>query len=164
MKQPWLIQRARIITPLASPSTKLSDSVRLDYMGSSEFEFGALPESLRRFRRNVDSTYIKIVDSITENEKPLRVLSYLSEDDFKEYSEFLQKLRVSTIGTMRLKERTHFTVEELNRATEVDRLDFLSNFWWDIENDVMFSFHKQYMNRLPDFLAASFAYMDSIKR
>lgn len=44
---PYLIQRASINTPLAAPSARLSQAVNFDYMGSAEFEFGALPRSFR---------------------------------------------------------------------------------------------------------------------
>jgi hypothetical protein len=52
LRKPYLIQRANIVKPL-SPKNQagkvtLSKSVSFDYMGSSEFEFGALPKSLKR--------------------------------------------------------------------------------------------------------------------
>lgn len=43
MRTPYLIQRGKIVKPLAEHDTRLSKAVNLDYMGSSEFEFGALP-------------------------------------------------------------------------------------------------------------------------
>lgn len=42
---PYLVQRGKIRHPLVEG--RFSDAVNLDYMGSAEFEWGALPKSLR---------------------------------------------------------------------------------------------------------------------
>lgn len=82
-KPPYLIQYGKIIQPLASRNVKLSDSVDLECMGSSEFEFGATARSLRRIQHNLNafrkdkefcdklynadfSTAIKMIESITD--------------------------------------------------------------------------------------------------
>jgi len=43
----WLVQRCKRDT---SPLPGLDGVFRLDYMGSAEFEFGAVPQSLKRIR------------------------------------------------------------------------------------------------------------------
>jgi hypothetical protein len=53
MHTPYLIQRGEIKRPLVEG--RLSEAVNLDYMGSAEFEFGALPKSLRALQSMVDA-------------------------------------------------------------------------------------------------------------
>lgn len=147
--QPWLIQRAQTLSPLADPAqATLSKSLQLDYMGSAEFEFGALPSSLRAFRANWDNCKQRLVKGITEVDSPLRVFSFLSDEDFPEYEGYLNLLRKDKI---RLKEVSGFSPDYyLNEKT---------NFWWDLDNNVMFSFKKDYMKKLPQYLQNSFAVM-----
>lgn len=148
--KPWLIQRAQIQSPLADPKeATLTKSLRLDYMGSAEFEFGALPASLRRIRSaHYNST--RLVRWITQDESPLRVFSCFNEVDFAKYTEILSDLR---FGNPRLKEVSRFGANY--PQGEFSRTDF----WWDIENDVIWSFNKNYMNRLPQYLKNSFEVM-----
>jgi hypothetical protein len=47
-RAPWLIQRCKIAAPYRI-GQKVSAWLRLDYMGSAEFEFGAIPATLREF-------------------------------------------------------------------------------------------------------------------
>jgi hypothetical protein len=97
-----------------------------DYMGSSEFEWGVLPESLGRIRKKIkEYTYLGVPikdKSITvfckESQRPeIRLyLTELSENKWhlKEYSDF---------------------------NTYINPGEFIENrtdFWWDIENDLMF--------------------------
>lgn len=170
---PYLIQRAVIRTPLAPPTERLSDSVRFDYMGSSEFEYGTMPQSLRRIEAKQEQLTICKVDDILDGESPLRVLSYFDDDQFKEYVQHLRELRNSASYRYPLKERSEFPLSERkppepplltprNKRRPVYHRE-QTNFWWDISNDMMFSFHKEYMNRLLDHLFASFAYMNAKK-
>jgi hypothetical protein len=154
MKTPYLIQTATIHTPLASGDVRLSKAVELDYMGSAEFEFGALPKSLRALQKGV--LKLRIVSSITENNVPLRVLSMLSDEEFEEYTKYLLRLRNEKRGKIDLKENSHFDPSERFSWSKVD-------FWWDIENHVMWSFHKPFMKRLEEHLKSSFKYMDEQK-
>lgn len=171
--RPWLIQRATISKPLAPRNTRFTPSVSLDYMGAAEFEFGALPESLRRLQSSKDQITIRIVPEIMEGVSQLRVLGAMDTNAHREYVEYLVKLRNSKLGEVHLKERTEFTLDETSRKAEWDSQNLKHNkrayvrpaidFWWDLDNDVMFSFNKLYMNRLMDHLNASWAYMDEQK-
>lgn len=138
--------------PLVASSETLSNSVALDYMGSAEFEFGALPTSLRAFRSRKGDLKVRLVKGITEGESPLRVLSYFDDGQFAEYESYLSLLRYDN---PRLKELSYFSV---NHKSFQDS-KYLPDFWWDIVNNVMWSFDKNYMNRLIDHLEASFAVM-----
>lgn len=54
-----LIQRGTFET--REYKTGIDSILKFDYMGSSEFEWGALPKSLGRIRENIDSyTYLDV--------------------------------------------------------------------------------------------------------
>jgi hypothetical protein len=149
MKTPYLIQRCEILKPLAATGDRLSRAVNMDYMGSAEFEFGALPKSFRRMQAG--TLVLRLFEDIKENDVPLRVMSTMNVSDFAEYGKHLMRLRGD--DRMRLKEWSDFNPNLRSRYGKTD-------FWWDVENDVMWSFHKPFMNRLEEHLKASFAYMD----
>lgn len=150
---PYLVQRANIRTPLAEKTERLSRAVDFDYMGSAEFEFGALPRSFRRIESNLANFKRRTVTDILDGESSLRVWSYLSDEDFAEYCKYLRKMR-SNRHALRMKEYPGFEADNVSKWRKPD-------FWWDIENDVMFSFHKNFMNRVGDYVIASLAYMNS---
>ncbi len=175
VRSPYLIQRARINNPLAEATERLNNTVRWDYMGAAEFEFGALPESLRRMQAQKEKFSSRVVHEIRDEDSPLRIFSYLDDENFKIYLEYINKLRnppANPRERVHLKERTEFSLEEkrfdeqyyANRKGKNAYIPQRANFWWDITNDVMFSFHKMYMNRLGHHLTASFEYMDNLKK
>lgn len=154
MHTPYHIQRGTINHPM--PDDRLSKVVDLDYMGSAEFEFGALPKSLRALQAKVDAISVTVEPRITgDNGQSLRVLHTFSPEEYEAYVVYLLELRA---GTRRTKESTWFDVEHPKRFKTL-RCDF----WWDIDNDVMWSFDKAFMKKLPDALVASWKYMDEGK-
>lgn len=153
---PYLIQRARINSPLAKEGERLSNAVRFDYMGSAEFEFGALPKSFRRIQAKRSLLKMRKIESIKSGELSLRVLSTMNDEEFAEYTEILKTLRESD-RKIRTKEMTYFNEDfKPFSSNDIFRIDF----WWDICNDAMFTFHKQFANRLITHVDASLAYMD----
>lgn len=68
---PYHIQRGDIVTPLAPDTARLSKAVDFHYMGSAEFEFGALPKSFRRIEQVADDWKLQRVDDIKDGESPL---------------------------------------------------------------------------------------------
>jgi hypothetical protein len=154
---PYLIQRGTINTPFVED--RLSRSVSLDYMGSAEFEFGALPESLQALRAEADCISVTVEPRITgDNGASLRVLHVFGPEEYEEYVGYLLKLRE---GSLQTKEHTYFDLPHLkSKHFTILRCDF----WWDVGNHVMWSFNKNFMKRLPDVLAASWKYMDEQKK
>ena len=149
--RPYLIQRARVNTPLAEVDTRLSNAVYFDYMGSAEFEFGALPKSFRALQAMRKDWKLRLVPHLTENEIPLRVFSALADAQFAEYVKHLEAFRKPG-NRIRTKESVRFEAGE-KAAWDPD-------FWWDIDNHVMFGFNKNFMNRLESYVSTSLAYMD----
>lgn len=159
---PYLIQRAQINTPLAEENTRLSQAVNFDYMGSAEFEFGALPQSFRRIEAQADSWKCRIVEDIKEDDVPLRVWSALSDEEFAEYVGYLKALRAPrkdrNVQRPPTKEAVRFE-EDYDHGKY-----FKTDFWWDITNDVMFGFKKEFMKRVGSYVASSLVYMNEQKK
>jgi hypothetical protein len=150
MYTPYLIQRGTIQMPYAAADARLSEAVHLDYMGSAEFEFGALPQLLRALQKG--TRRIGDVPTILENGAPLKALHiFTSNNDRAQYADYLLEMRGNQI---RLKEWSDFDPSSRFRHTK-------TNFWWDVVNSVMWSFDAHFMGRIEDYLQASFKYMDS---
>lgn len=154
IRVPNLIQRADIKVPMASADARLSQAVNFDYMGSSEFEFGALPASFRRIEAEKDTWRKYVVDDIKDGETSLRVYGSFEDGEFEVYKQHLLALRANKIRTH---ECTRFEADY--KRTKY----FATNFWWDIDNDVMFGFKKEFMNALPTFVVNSLIYMNEQK-
>ncbi len=156
MRTPYLIQRGKIRQPLVED--RFSKAVNLDYMGSAEFEFGALPKSLRALQTLVDQISVTVDPRITDTGggASLRVLHTFDGDGYEAYFEHLLAARE---GRLRTKESTWFDKDHSKQFPSLR-----ADVWWDIDNHVMWSFDKNFMKRLPDFLVASWKYMDAAKK
>jgi len=174
----WLIQRAKIRRPLAESNERIGSAVNLDYMGSAEFEFGALPKSLRALQACDALIKLRTLNHIKDNQdRSLRVLSFLDDKQFVEYNSLLIDLRADKV---RLKEWSKFAPEDRYETMpdyvktpqqkkvwekqKAERELWKPDFWWDIDNHTMFSFDKEFMARIHDYLASSWAYMDEQKK
>ena len=151
------IQRGDIRRPLTPAGTKISDSVSFQYMGSSEFEFGALPRSLRTLQAYVDKLQLTVEPRIQDEQgRSVRVLHTFTSEEYEEYLVLMLAMRD---GTRRTKESTYFDKEHHTRFKSLT-----CDFWWDIDAHVMWSFDKMFMNRLGEHLVASWQYMDAMKK
>lgn len=118
------IQRAFLRAP--SQHVQGFDSAfEFDYMGSAEFEFGALPKSLRRI---VANKYAPVATEYrTANDQSLFIVSR------KEQVEEVKALLPALIANKhRLKEPTYLDrvfAERQSRSVKNPDL------WWDIDND-----------------------------
>lgn len=161
-----LIQRGHVtdkdLANLTHPDTqasRVSQIVDFDYMGSAEFEFGALPKSFRGFQAAKANWKLIEVDSISdENEQSLWIFTGLTGDDLAAWLEDLNRLRYGKPGTpayLDTKEYTDFRKGDAKSSVRP------TNFWWDIENHVMFSFSKPFMDNIETFMNNSLSYMDA---
>jgi len=125
MKTPYLIQRGKIEN--RDWKTGIDSIIRYDYMGSAEFEFGALSDSLHAIRE-VISEYA-LIDIPFKNKI---ITIFCQASDKPEMEEFLEKLYKKEYH---LKEWSAFP-EVVNGGDSfyTDRV----NFWWDIDNNFMF--------------------------
>lgn len=127
MKKPYLIQRARFQN---NPSkTGIDQILSFDYMGCSEFKWGALPSSLKRVRENI-SDYVQFQYSFTKY--PLKVVTLFCKKEHENFvGDILEELNESKI---RLKSYCDLTGWVNPREFNSNR----SDFWWDIEQDWFF--------------------------
>lgn len=149
-----LVQRGSIRRPVTHyTDTRLSQAVNMDYMGNAHFEFGALPKSFRAIEAEVDALNMRVVPEIVHAKgMALRVVSLLSDDQWPEYLKMLLEVRTNT----RTLEENSYFIPMFDAQTGRNKTDF----WWDIENHVMWSFDKKFMSGLVGCLAASLNYMN----
>ncbi len=151
MEQPYLIQRGVIRRPINTDC--ISDLIALDYMGSAEFEFGALPRSLRALRELSAQGLVQVrkVESIQDSEgRHLRVLSGYHDSEFDIYVGWLTQLRANQLRT---KETTRFASNyQHSRFSTAD-------IWWDVVNHTFWTFDKVVAKKLPEALAGSWVKM-----
>jgi len=120
----------------------IDDTYDLEYMGSSEFEFGALGKSVRfmhEHRADLKVKYIK--------ELHIHLLHTFNDTALKSY---VQQLILLHEGKLRPKERTRF---------EKDSDTFYKpkvNFWWDIRNGTMWTNRSDFAKKMLPALQASF--------
>lgn len=118
-----LIQRAKFEN--RDYKKGIDSIVHFDYMGSSEFEWGALPESLGKIRDLInDYTYLDV---------PIKdkVITVFCKDSQK--SEVKQYLTELSENKWHLQEYSDFD-NYVNPQFMKSRTDF----WWDISNHLMF--------------------------
>jgi len=142
VKKPYLVQRGKINRSLGEhKDQKFSNAVSLEYMGSAEFEWGALPRALRALESIKDSLVVTTENSLTDDSgSSLRVMHGFNQQDYDEYIGYLKLMR-EDIGVIMLKEWSGFTKTKVTTYSTTD-------LWWDIENNVMWSFDKSFMSRL----------------
>ena len=137
MNRPYLIQRMRITDATGS----FDDTLNLDYMGSAEFEFGALPASLKRITKKCNNLKVNSFKKIKKyNGQSLCIVA--TELDAKEY--FEQYIKDLVNNNIKLKEVSRLKDEINGCGSEYLRVDA----WWDIENDVIFVFGKKNAKRI----------------
>jgi hypothetical protein len=186
MKKPYLIQRGSFRGPSISNEAVISDAVSLEYMGSAEFEFGALPQSLRKMAENgvkdpSTLTVRELPDIRDRSGRPMLVIG-ISESNVAQYQDFI--LPFLGESPPRIKEDPQFE----DMTTPLDKLPsyhplrrdppkghrrgakkeeylakqdkYLTKFWWDLTNNAMMSFEADRMAAIPENLAASWSRMN----
>jgi hypothetical protein len=128
MKQPYLVQRAKF---QSSDSKRGIDSIlSFDYMGAAEFEWGSLPESLKRIRESL-SKYVYFTYTL-EGTADKTVVIFCKDEDREQIPAFVEGLAV----------RAYRLQEHCDLADWVHPDNFSSknpnDFWWDIEHDFIF--------------------------
>lgn len=131
-KTPYLIQRC-MLREGADKSIAGFDSVcRCDYMGSAEFEFGALPASLRRA---VTRRYTARPSGLKKDGVDLMLACY-SDEQRRNVEAFLPKMATRSV---RLHEPLYLQ-EVLSDEGGYSR-DIC--MWWDIDNDWFLCLNRQ---------------------
>jgi len=125
--RPWLIQRGSFRKVEEKDITGIDSLISFDYMGSSEFEWGALHHSLMRMSTQWDKFIVFQIDEIKDADgQYLQVLCRESQkDDIKKAILFMAE------GKLDLKERAGLK-EYLNCESE---WSMRTDHWWDVTED-----------------------------
>lgn len=136
----YLIQRADFRD---DPDKKGIDSIlSFDYMGASEYEWGALPRSLKEIREKIKKENFLVYELEITPEKVVQI--FCSENDKESVFENIRDL---SKGKLRLKMGSYFDLWV--KDEEFTKIDF----WWDIENNFMFwKKDKTFRNKFIDIM------------
>ena len=147
MNKPWLIQRANFKDEGVG---SIDDVLSFDYMGSAEFEFGALPKSLKRMTKNIDTYQLESVDSIVSGVSGKALYVLLPERT--QLQDAVDVLSQIASNGIQLKESSNMDLIVKGRDFLGDELNTGSwcfcDVWWDIDNDIMWAFGADEISRV----------------
>lgn len=142
-----LIQRCKFVDNF-DPEGGVNRNVNLHYMGSAEFEFGALPKSLREVCFNLDNYESLVLDSI-KNPKGESLYLFIDQARFsEEVVEFLFKKSNSETEGGHTKESVRLADAVNGKIHKFNQVDL----WWDIENHFFFTFGLENVDKLKTIL------------
>lgn len=131
----YLLQRGKFQEKCLGTITK---SVRLSYMGSSEFEWGALPKSLQRVM--IFQPIYKMYELPEFKDKlgnSLFVFCKEKESEIEQIKEVIAELKRNSL---RMKEYSDFDTYFKLTKEQIKKKEYNTDFWWDIENDFFMFF------------------------
>lgn len=147
IRKVWLLQRAKAKT--FNKNIMTGDYLSLDYMGASEFEWGAIP----KFQRDTNARLPNmIIDSVTNCGKTL--FFACEPDQVVDYKDELSNLLA---GRRPLKESARID------SKWIDPND-LPDTWLDITNNCFISTKREVVENLFKTIPNSVRYMDEQKR
>lgn len=156
---PYIVQRC-VLRPDRRAAETLLDAVSLDLMGYAEFEFGAIPRAWQQILENRDwaiHTVMWTWDGEGSPESPLFVGSSLTPEAMLELQLWLQAARNPQMsGALRTKCRVVFDKQEHMPMLATPRINSGKkiDLWWDLRNDIVWSFDQKFMcDELPRFVA-----------
>lgn len=162
IRDPWLIQRCSVKAPFDS-NLKTGDYLKLDYMGSAEFEFGAIPKFQREIHPKLDRLHI--FEYTHHDGVKLYFWCELEQKDA--YTAVVQKLMSKSI---RLKESMHLDFKETlyvgkNRKPMYDQphAPFTTTVWFDLTNNLVIARDRQVLHNLLTTIPNSVRFMDQQK-
>jgi hypothetical protein len=155
----YLIQRGHFKKDVnVDENTGLDSIISLDYMGAAEYEFGSLPQSLKRIVHNDRTCCLKNVIKILDEEFVLYLdkNSSLNIMDIVKVLESLAKGEPKYSVKMGCHLRNYFLGETTvqikkgcKRKTEIVNNYGFCNFWWDITYDwILIPNHDMYVNKM----------------
>lgn len=129
----YLIQEGKFEKIEKSEVNGIDSLINFSYMGSAEFEFGALPKSLKRMLwKNGEYSFFKIKN--LKNIKTNQCARVFCRIDLKD--ETIKEVERISQNKYGYKETCHFA----DRFKDGKSYGEDINFWWDIDNDFMFFF------------------------
>ena len=154
----YLIQRCTTRTFTKKQFNSIDEMLDYDYMGNSEYEWGALPRSYKRIRFNFGKYKVFNTGLKNCNGVPCFVLCQESKKDL-----VIENIKELAQGERRLKEGITF-------QHHIKKSEYLwnkprENFWWDIENDFMLWFGEDKNDVIFNLIAkSSVEFLNSLKK
>jgi len=131
IKSPWLVQRAKFKDVKIENIVGIDSLLSMDYMGSAEFEFGGLPQSLRRMVANFNQYEVFTVNKVKDSEdNSMRI--YCNKNVFEPVRE----------NAIHLSENSYGYKEVCDMQKYIKGNKDKNNFWWDIDQDYFIFFGK----------------------
>ena len=130
----WLVQRGIRREGDFKGLTGKDGLVDLDYMGSSEFEWGAIPRAFRRIMGQF-SDYVFHKTNLTNiNNCPLWI--YVRKEKVEDVENCIKEYLEKKYQLQEWIALEHHFDNKLNISSSFGRHFYLRfNFWWDIQND-----------------------------
>lgn len=126
-RTPYLIQRGQFKPIAFGEITGFDSLIQFDYMGSAEFEFGAMPKSLRRIAGAAANYSVSPSGMEAKDGRVLFVFCAPTDAD-----EIKTWLACAAKRAVRTKESTHLPAA---LGIEPDAYGRRTDFWWDLDND-----------------------------
>lgn len=117
---------------------------RVDYMGSAEYEFGALPKSLKRICKNLSEYKSFTLKEFKTPDKEEAIRVFCKPDMIEEIKNGIRKLISEKYYTIRSKEQLYLYDNFHGENTAYNECDV----WWDIEQDFFFTIGKHNMKNI----------------
>ena len=150
MENPYLVQRAFL--KQINSNYKISEAFELDYMGSSEFEFGAIPKSLRASQARKLAVHTVQVNA-------QKVFLICEKEEVNEYLGWLYEIAKGFSGR-RLKEAAHFDWV----FNPKEAYSKVPDLWWDIDNHVAWTIREDVAKQFVESLNVSVKFMEEQKK
>jgi len=141
----YLVQRMNAKEVDNSEKTPSMDQLwSMDYMGSAEFEFGALPKSLKRVCRRLDEYQTYTLKEFKRPDTDEAVRVFCLPEQLDEITEGIRGLLESEYPKLRMKEHARFYSNFHGTEDEY----FRTEAWWEIESDFFFTVGKKHMKNI----------------
>lgn len=138
---PWLLQRGKIGI-VEKGVTDICKIVDFDYMGSAEYEFGALGRSVKRIYQNIDN-YVWVDVRLTDRKCIPHIISIFINSDCLKIIIVSDLINNLYTNKYRLKEPSYFK-ESIDKTSKYHK----RNFWIDEENDYIITFGEYNKNMI----------------
>lgn len=131
---------------------RVSQWLQLDYMGSAEFEFGAVPECLRNFNALIEKL---VIESHVVNKKSIYFLCTPAQ---------VASVReaLDSWGKNLYKPRLQETISVPAILQDTEKF-YQDDFWFDIDDNIAFSFEQKDLQHFKQAFTNSVVYMDEQK-
>ena len=152
----WLIQRGRFNNNIDETINFLGNHYQClispEYMGSAEFEWGAIPKAFRRILGQYDKYSLHVTDLVTTGGVPFCL--YCRDD---RYDDILSAIKVYLKEHYKLKEwsnmHAHFEPTPTSGWARKDHMhEVQTNFWWCIDISPV-ECKNTWDNRVGDWIA-----------